>query len=236
MNKDIFGNACLDYLNSKDKKIAIKVKSDIVETDVIPVEYLFRNFDQMPVLEQKALLISEGNILDVGACAGSHSLYLQNIGKSVTSIDKSKGCCEVMHSRGVKNIIREDIFAYKEKKYDTILLLMNGIGIAGTLPEFPAFLNHLKNLLNPSGRIIFDSSDLQYLYYEDDGSLNIPFTERYYGEITYQMEYKGNNSKKFSWLFVDPFTVENIAKECCFEMQFIAEGEHYDYLACLINE
>jgi hypothetical protein len=113
---------------------------------------------------------------------------------------------------------------------------MNGIGIAETLPALPVFLNHLKKLLNPKGRIIFDSSDLQYLYLDNDGSFNIPFTNKYYGEITYQMEYKSYKTDKFSWLFADPFSVEDVAKSCGLEMQFLCEGDHYDYLACLVNQ
>jgi len=233
MGDDVFGLCCRDYLKFKDDNIAIIVESDIAETDLLSASHLFRNYDHMPFLEQKALNLARGNILDIGACAGSHSLYLQELGYNVISLDISPGCCEIMKDRGLKNVIEKDIFLFSDQTFDTILLLMNGIGIAGNLQNLPNLLEHLRSLLNPGGKIIFDSSDLQYLYLEDDGSINIPLTDKYYGELKYQLQYKNYKSDKFDWFFIDPYTIDAIAGECDFKMQFITEGEHYDYLACL---
>jgi SAM-dependent methyltransferase len=230
--EDIFGLCCKDYI-AGDKKARITVKSDIAETDYLPAEYLFRGYKDMPPHEQKALQQARGDILDIGACAGSHSLYLQGLGYNVTSLDISPGCCEVMRDRGLKDVVCGDIFQYKGRTFDSILLLMNGIGIAGSLPNLPCLLEHLRTLLNPGGKIIFDSSDLQYLYLEEDGSISIPLTEKYYGELIYNLQYKKLRSGKFNWFFIDPFTVEAVANEVNLKMQFLAEGPHYDYVACL---
>jgi SAM-dependent methyltransferase len=230
--EDIFGLCCKDYFLG-DKSAKITVKSDLAETEYLEGAYLFREFSEMPKHEQKALQQARGEILDVGACAGSHSLYLQGLGYNVTSLDISPGCCEVMKDRGLKDVVCDDIFNYSGKTFDSILMLMNGIGIAGSLPDLPNLLEHIKTLLKPGGKIIFDSSDLQYLYMEDDGSLSIPLTEKYYGELIYELEYKKLKSGKFNWFFIDPYTVEAVANEVNFKMQFIAEGPHYDYVACL---
>lgn len=230
--EDIFGLCCKDYL-AGDKKARITVKSDIAETDYLPASYLFRDFKEMPPHEQKALQQARGDILDIGACAGSHSLYLQGLGYNVTSLDISPGCCEVMKERGLKNVVCADIFQFKVGTYDSILLLMNGIGISGSLPKLPALLEHLRTLLKPGGKIIFDSSDLQYLYLEEDGSISIPLTEKYYGELIYNLQYKNLKSGKFPWFFIDPYTVEAVAGEVNFKTQFLANGPHYDYVACL---
>jgi len=230
--EDIFGLCCSDFLFG-DKNAKITVKSDLAETDYLSAAYLFRDFSDMPQHEQKALQQARGEILDVGACAGSHSLYLQGLGYNVTSLDISQGCCEVMKSRGLKNVVCDDIFHYAGKTFDSILMLMNGIGIAGSLPDLPDLLDHVRTLLKPGGKIIFDSSDLQYLYMEEDGSLSLPLTEKYYGELIYELEYKKLKSGKFKWFFIDQYTIEAVANEVNFKMQFIAEGPHYDYVACL---
>jgi len=230
--EDIFGLCCKDYI-SGDKTAKITVRSDIAENDFLPASYLFREYTEMPAHEQAALQQARGEILDIGACAGSHSLYLQGLGYNVTSLDISPGCCDVMKARGLKDVVCGDIFNYSGKTFDSILLLMNGIGIAGTLPNLPCLLDQLRTLLNPGGKIIFDSSDLQYLYLEEDGSISIPLTERYYGELIYNLEYKKLKSGKFPWFFIDPYTVEAVAGEVNFKMQFIAKGPHYDYVACL---
>lgn len=230
---DIFGQCCKDYL-AGDKRAKIIVHSDLAETEELPAAYLFRDYKDMPDHEKKAMDLARGKILDVGACAGAHSLYLQNLGYDVTALDISEGCCEVMEKRGVKNVVCGDIFKYIKGNFDTILLLMNGIGVAGTIPNLPYLLEYLKTLLAPGGKIIFDSSDLQYLYTDEEEGISIPLnSDRYYGEIVYTLQYKKSFSKDFFWLFIDPYTVEAIATECGFKMHFVAKGPHYDYLACL---
>ncbi len=235
MNKqfDIFGQCCKDYLaGERDAKIL--VHSDLAETEELSGSYLFRDYRDMPIHEKKAIELCRGKILDIGACAGAHSLLLQNLGYDVTAIDISPGCCEVMLKRGVKKVINGDIFDLHKGKYDTILLLMNGFGIAGTIPNLTDLLEYLKSLLNPGGKIVFDSADLQYLYMEGHKGENISLSgERYYGEVLYKLQYKNLFGKEFFWLFIDPYTVEAIAAECGYQTQLITKGPHYDYLACL---
>ena len=190
----------------------------------------------MPQHEKAALLEAKGKVLDIGACAGSHSLYLQDKGFDVTALDISEGCCEVMQKRGIKKVVCKNIFEYNEQKFDTIFLLMNGIGMAGTLPELPKLLSHLKSLLNDGGQIVFDSSDLQYLYLEDDGSMNIPLGGKYYGELVYDISFHRQRSGKFNWFFADPYSVEDYAVQCGLKMEIIQLGEHYDYAARLTKD
>ena len=73
---DVFGNALLDYWNGIATE-NILTYSNLEDSDEIPLEYLFRDFKQMPALEKKALKNCKGAILDLGAGAGSHSVYLQ---------------------------------------------------------------------------------------------------------------------------------------------------------------
>lgn len=231
-HNDIFG-LCLKAYQEGDKRARITVRTDIAETDYLPASYLFRGFDKMPQHEKTALLEAKGKVLDIGACAGSHSLYLQENGFDVTALDISEGCCEVMQKRGVKKVVCKNIFDYNTEKFDTIFLLMNGIGMAGTLPELTKLLSHLKSLLNDGGQIIFDSSDLQYLYLEDDGSVNIPLGGKYYGELVYDISFRKLSSGKFNWFFADPYSVEDYAEQCGLKMEIIQFGEHYDYAARL---
>ncbi len=204
----------------------INVFSDIAEPDVIPVEYLFRNFDEMPVLEQKALKLADGKVLDVGAAAGSHSLWLQENGIDVTALEISKSASDIIVKRGVKKVINRNFFEFKEGKYDTILVLMNGTGIAGTVEKFPDFLAHCKSLLNKNGKVLLDSSDISYMF--DEGE-EIPV--HYYGEVKYIMEYKNVRSGQFDWLFLDYDSLEYLVKMSGGKCKKVAEGNHYDYLA-----
>jgi hypothetical protein len=229
---DPLGHAVKDYFES-DKSREIIVESDIAEEDTIQSKYFFRSYEKMPRLEQLALNKCVGKILDVGAAAGSHSLYLQEQGLDVTSIEISKLCCGVMSERGLKKVIAGNFFKYTGKKYDTLLFLMNGIGIAGTLSGLEELLIKADNLLNPGGIVVFDSSDIDYMYYDEDGSKLINLNSNYYGELSYKMKYLSFAGKPFKWLFVDFNTLVPIAKKFGFKANLIDTGDHYDYLGTL---
>ncbi|SDE08281.1 Methyltransferase domain-containing protein [Pricia antarctica] len=231
--KDIYGNALLDYqggIYSED----IATFSSLDEEDTIPLPYLFRNFDAMPPIEQKALELCKGSILDIGCGAGSHSLYLQKKGLEVTALDRSKGAIETCRLRGVENGVLTDILDFKERKFDTLLMLMNGIGIVGNLENLSGFLKHLKTLLKPGGQILLDSSDIIYMFDEDDdGGRWVPNSGSYYGEVAFTIQYKGVKSEPFIWLYLDYQTLKSAALTNELDCEIISKGDHYDYLARL---
>ena len=120
-----------------------------------------------------------------------------------------------------------------DQRFDTVLILMNGTGIIGNLDNMPAFFARMKKLLNPGGALYIDSSDLRYLFEEEDGSLMIDLADDYYGQLDYQMAYKDVEGEPFDWLYVDFDTLAYYAEENGFMAELVAEGEHYDYLARL---
>lgn len=229
--KDLFGQAVLDYQQGNYTE-DIKTETTISEEDVLPLPYLFRSFAQMPDLEQKALQLAKGKVLEVGCGAGSHGLYLQNErGLEVHSIDISPKAIEVCKLRGLKNVHVADIMHF-EGKFDTILLLMNGAGMCGRLKKMGTFLAKIKSLLAPNGQILTDSSDIIYMFDQNpDGTYDVPLHFDYYGEVEYLVKYKGQKEKPFPWLYVDYNTLQNAAHSVGLECELIAEGEHFDYLA-----
>jgi len=227
-NKDIFGTAIKAFYEENDKT-DIMVHSPDFEDDVIPMEYLFRKFEDMPVIEQKALHLCEGKVLDVGCGAGSHALYLQkNNDLEVKAIDTSAGAIEIAKKRGVRNAVSEDFFQIKDEKFDTILMLMNGSGIIGKLKNLKSFFEHCRSLLTDGGKILMDSSDLIYLF-EDE----FEDPENYYGEFRYSISYKDRQSGDFDWLFISPELLSEYAESNGFNFELIHQGENYDFLACL---
>ena len=186
----------------------------------------------MPDLEKKAMSLCRGTILDIGACAGAHSVYLHKKGFEVTSLETSALCCEVLRDKKLLHVIQEDILKFNHQKFDTILLLMNGTGIAGTLAGLDVLLHHLKTLLNPEGQILIDSSDLIYLFEQEDGSALIELSsDKYYGELTFQTEYKDWISQPFPWLYVDLSNLTNAIEKNQLKLDKVFKGQHYDYLA-----
>lgn len=237
--KDLFGKAILDFQTNNSPEDII-TETNISEADEMNVAYLFRSYKEMPKLEKKALQLSKGKVLDVGCGAGSHSLYLQNVKNlEVTSIDISKNAIQACQLRGLKNakvqnVLDLDSDLHQNDKFDTILLLMNGTGIFGTLSETPKYLQKLKSLLNPNGQILIDSSDIIYMFdEEEDGSKWIP-GEGYYGELTFTISYKNETEEPFPWLYLDYNTLQNAAFANGLQCELIEEGNHFDYLARLL--
>lgn len=228
---DPMGRAVYDY-HFKSVNQPIVVHSADFDDDTIDPKYLFRTYKDMPALEKKALNLCKGSVLDVGACAGSHSLYLQEKGFDVTALEISALCCEVLKSRNIHKVIQQDVFKFNGQKFDTILLLMNGTGIAGTLAGLEVLFHHLGSLLNPLGQILIDSSDLIYLYEQEDGSALIDINaENYYGELIFQTEYNNFVSQPFPWLYVDLNNLEYALEKNNLRLSNVYKGQHYDYLA-----
>ena len=232
--KDPMGSAIADY-HATGKAARLRVFSPMFDEDEIPVATLFRRFDEMPAIEQEALRTACGAILDVGAGAGCHSLALQAMEKRVTAIDISPLAVATMRERGVKDVLEQDFFTL-DGSYDTILMLMNGIGIVGTLRRLPDFFLQVDRLLAPGGQLLCDSSDICYIFEDEDGIIDLTGVEGYYGELTYQMQYKSVKGEPFPWLFIDPETLCEYAAAHGFHCDIIARGPHYDYLARLTRK
>ena len=161
-------------------------------------------------------------------------MALQDMGKEVEAIDISPRSVEVMQKRGVKQAYCVNLFDENYlQKFDTILMLMNGSGIIGKLENMSAFFTKMKQILNPGGCIYMDSSDLRYLFEDEDGSFLMDLAGDYYGEIDYRMQYKQVRGEVFDWLYVDFQTLSFYAEANGFKAELVQEGEHYDYLACL---
>ena len=231
--KDLFGQAILDYQTNNDPENII-TETSISEEDEMSIAYLFRDYNEMPNIEQKALQLAKGRVLDVGCGAGSHSLTLQNDRNlDVVSIDISEKAIETCKLRGLKNAKTQDVMTLEAEKFDTIIALMNGTGIFGTLKKTPNFLQKLKTLLNPGGQILIDSSDIIYMFDDDeDGGKWIP-SNGYYGELTFTISYKNETEAPFPWLYLDYNTLQNAAFANGLQCELVQEGEHYDYLARL---
>lgn len=227
MIKDIYGAILKDYYSGKTD-LEVLLHNHYGEAEYYPIEMFFRDEKTMPDAETIAINLCKGSVLDLGAGTGNHALLLQEKGFDVTAIDISEGACEVMRLRGVNNIVFGDVMELNSPKFDTLLLMMNGIGFCGYIDDLKLFLNHAKTLLNKDGQILFDSSDVAYLYEDLDRTLY-----PYYGETDYQYEYNGLKGEWFSWLYIDEWTMRKVALECGWELQVVYQNLNDNYLGRL---
>ncbi|MCX2576083.1 class I SAM-dependent methyltransferase [Pedobacter sandarakinus] len=223
---DVFGKALTDIYNTGDAE-PLFLHNSYGEPEEMPLAFFFRDDEDMPMLELQALHMCTGKVLDVGAGVGSHALLLQAFNIDVTAIDVSEAAVEIMKKRGVKKAFLQDVFTYRET-FDTILMLMNGIGLTGTLAGFQHFLLEIKSLLNPGGQLIFDSSDISYLYEDMPKPQN-----QYFGEVCYQYEYKGEKGNWFNWVYLDEDTIKSVAASTGWNCEMISDDGQDQYLVKL---
>lgn len=224
---DVFGQALKDYF-LEGKAETLNLYTSLGDLEDMPIDLFFRSEQDMPELERYALELCRGKVLDIGAGVGSHALFLQEKGIDVTALDLSPAACEIMQQRGLQQVICGDIQEVQLQKYDTLLLLMNGIGVFGKLNNFSAFLERAKTLITAGGQLLFDSSDITYAY--EEGPLP---DQHYFGEVSYQYEYKGQKGNWFDWLFIDQATLISSAYQVGWNCEVLYVDENDQYLARL---
>ncbi|GAB3824581.1 class I SAM-dependent methyltransferase [Hymenobacter jeollabukensis] len=233
---DPIGAALLDYV-AGHSAATITVHSNVAEDEPLPAKYFFRTLWEMPALERTALDQCRGRVLDLGAGAGAHALELQSRGFQVKAVDVSPGAVQVMQQRGVQEVACHDVFElstrHDDVRYDTLLMLMNGLGVVGTLEGLEQFLQLAHPLLVPGGQILATSADISYLFEDEDGALVFDLNAPYYGQVEYQMSYQEQTGPTFHWLFADPTIVQDYAEAAGYEVEFVDEDENQQFLVRL---
>jgi len=226
---DILEIALLDYFEGKKGCPELWIHNKFGEPDLMSPDVYYRDISGMPDLEVFALSICRGRVLDVGAGTGAHTIYLQDNDKDVTALELSEIECGIMQKLGVKKVVNSDFFHYRTtQKFDTLLFIMNGIGIPGDINGLEKLLDHSSELLNPGGMILFDSSDVAYIR-ED----NLRTGASYYGEVEYRYQYGDKWGAWFKWLYIDQEQMKNIAEKKGWELQVLYEDETDHYLGRL---
>ncbi|MFM9983751.1 MAG: class I SAM-dependent methyltransferase [Flavobacteriales bacterium] len=230
---DIIGKAATNYFFNKDPE-SIQLFIDGYADAEMPPSVFFRTHSKLKSLEQDALSLCRGKTLDVGACAGNYSLELIKQGIEVTSLDVSPLLCKIMVKRNLPNVVQQDIMHLTREKYDTILLMMNGFGIAREMRLLPTFLGHLKSLLAPGGQILGDTTDIHYFEADKKIRGRKSKNKAYIGDVEFRLSYKGEN-EEFLWVYPDPDALSKCAIEAGLQPLIAKKGRDFSYLMKLVN-
>lgn len=229
--KDLIGRAMLQHAQDPENTKKLWVEYPDGSRDEMRIGTYFRPWDQMPLLEQIAIQECRGKVLDIGAGAGSHALLLQENNLEVTALDFSPGACAVARQRGVKEVVQGDIFEWQQGGFDTLLLLMNGIGVTATISGLKTFLQQAEKLLNPGGQLLFDSSNVAYLY--ENGT---PLPDNYFGEVRCRYAFNGAKTNWFTWLYIDQLRLQQLTAAAGWRTQLLFEDEEEQYLVRLTRQ
>jgi len=200
-----------------DRTASLMVHHDLGGPDPLPASHFFRGAAEMPALELRALELCRGRVLDLGAGVGGHALELQRRGLEVVAADVLPAAVRIMEARGVLRPIRLNWeTAELQPEWDTIILLMNGPGIAGTLEGLERFLGVVAHGLAPGGQVLLDSTvlpEMEQARERDERGVPVDGDGRYPGELHYQLEFEGVRGEPFPHLFVDPDTLADVARQ-----------------------
>lgn len=231
--------AALRAYQRGETEAAVTVRDSLGNRESLPAAYFFRTMeerddDPLLELERAALEACRGHVLDIGAGAGAHALALQERGVEVTALESDPGLVELLRERGVRRVVEGTPESLAGgPRYDTLLLLMNGWGLAGTLSELPGFLDELAAILAPGGQVLADSTDLRPLLDPDGDEDWGTGEEEYPGDIGYRMEYAGIKGEPYTFLFVDPEALERVAAEAGWTVEILARNQEEGYLSRL---
>jgi SAM-dependent methyltransferase len=206
----------------------LRVRSDLAEEEEWPASLFFREEAEMPAIERAALDLCGPRVVDVGAGAGPHALALQRRGHDVLALDSNPELSDLMRERGVRRVAVGGPEAAPRGRADTVLILMNGLGLAGTLAGLAPLLRSAAGALAPGGRIVADSTDLRGPcggVARDDG--------RYVGEVQFQLEFGGTRGEPFGFLYVDPETLGLHARSAGLDLIETRDFGDGTYLAVL---
>jgi SAM-dependent methyltransferase len=230
---DLLGIACKRYFADGDDqpiRVFINGKQD---SDLLP-SYFFRKASGINSIERAALAAAKGNILDIGAGAGCHSVILQERGAKVVSLEKSPALCEIIKNRGIRQVVCCDVLQYRGSGFDTILLLMNGFGLAGTDIQLEQFIGHLVAMLRPGGSVIGDSTDIAYFYRQTNQAVELDLNAGYFGNVVFQLNWQGQTTA-IPWLFADEWLLRETCEHLGLKFSVIRRGSDHQFL-CRITK
>jgi SAM-dependent methyltransferase len=229
------GAALLDY-HRGDEDAEITVSSEIWEDETTPVAHYYRPpGDDLPERERRSLEMCRGRVLDLGAGAGRHALELQRAGHPVVAIDVLPEAVQIMRERGVTDARCGDLDDLDGETFDTVLMLMHGIGVVGDLRGLGRLLQDLPRFLNPGGRLICDSADLAVVLGEEAPGLltELNGPSDYVGEVEFVLRYGDLVGSPYPWLFVDPDALGLIAGAAGFDCRVEIRGDRGSFVASL---
>ncbi len=230
-----YARALSDYA-AGDVAASLVVHSSLGECDELPVSVFFRGEEEFFPFDAAALSLCFGRVLDVGAGTGVHALALQQRGQPVRAAEVLPEAVRIMRKRGVRDAVCADLFELREERFDTLLMLMNGIGPVGTLAGLEPFLDRAGRLLAPGGQILVDSGEAQVA----PAPAHAPrwdwpplTADRYVGEAWIRLEYRDEVAPPFRELYLDSETLIERAAHFGWRCELAYTDETGGYLACL---
>lgn len=228
-----FAEALAAYAGG-ETDVELRLRSSLGEDEALPVGFFFRTPDELMDFERYALDLCRGRVLDLGAGAGPHTLALQSIGRRVVAVEGSADVARLLRARGATHVVHADFRYWWRPGFDTVLMLMNGLGPVGTLSGLDRFLAHAPRFLAPGGRLLVDGAEAAPSPSSRVArAASWPPAGEYPGEAWIELSHAGRVGRPFRELYIDPETLARHAAHAGWRLDVVFEGGDGAYLARL---
>jgi SAM-dependent methyltransferase len=209
-SRDVFGEALLAYFQGDRSPFYLRDRSGrLFETDL---SRYFRTTTRLSRLERKLISLAHGDILDVGCGTGNYLPLLAQHGR-VLGIDISPNAIDVGRRRGCKTCEVADIFTFRTgKRFDTITLLGNGLGIAGTVIGTKRLIGRLSSLLKDDGQIL---------------ALTRRVTQREFVATRLRPVWKQRVGREFGWIHMGRDLLCDLCARSGLRLSVVQGNQHY---------
>jgi len=228
LGEDAFGQMLWSYYNGNE--VFEVVERDDGLKNTLDSKLYFSSYKEWHPLEQKAMRLVNGRVLDVGCGAGRHSLYLQEKGFDVLGIDVSPLAIKVCKLRGLKKakVLSIEDVDFKPDSFDTIIMMGNNFGLLGSFSNARELLKKFHGMTSENALIIADTrdpyktDDLDHLEYH---VLNKK-KGRMGGQVRIRIRFQNYVSGWFDYLMVSKEEMTELLKGTGWTIkEFIDSGE-----------
>ncbi len=235
-----YGSAIKQCYTQPDVPVSMKVHIKNVATHEVDVHMFFEQPEEFLEIDRIAYQLCRGRILDIGAGVGRFALPLQKQGLTVCAMEELPQAIAIMQERGVQDICSMELDDFLDQsivneKFDTVLMIMNGLGIVGTFDKLALFLDKIKPFLKPDGQILADSMSVN-LSKVNDFSKHIEIQKmdgKYPGEVQLKFEYQGVLGSDVAWLHIDEIALASLAEKTGWVSDVIYRDDDGTYLTRL---
>lgn len=155
-NLDLFGLALYEKHLGKEFALNFKIGDNIFEIDLN--DYFKQDFNQYSLCERFIFENCYGKVLDIGSGAGS---YHQFINGEVVGLDNSLNIHKIYRDRNIEHL-NADVYKFSsKKKFNTIIILGNSLGLGGNTLRTYKLVSKIKGLLAKNGQILICQKNIE---------------------------------------------------------------------------
>jgi SAM-dependent methyltransferase len=197
----------------------------------------FAPYEAWLTIEQEAMKLVRGRVLDVGCGPGRVALYLQELGHEVVGIDNSPLAIEVARQRGVRHALIRSITQADARlgRFETIVMFGNNFGLFGSAKRARWLLRRWRKMTTPDSVILAETRDP----YHTADPLRLAYHAynrqrgRLAGQVRIRVRFRMTKGPWFDYLFVSRSELQEILSGTGWQLSHTIDSDGPQYVAVI---